>query len=265
MCHHNSTTHYGYHTNRKGKTVNRPLRIISLNFQSIKNKKPELDLLLDTTKPDVIIGIETWLDSSISSSEYFPASRYTVYRRDRPPNSKEHSHGGVRIAINSEFDSTEVNSLQTDCEIVCVELTIQNWRKLLLSSFYGFNFWSQTSKPECCKAFLVCLTADLPAKSTIFNMSQFNVGFSWIKCLENGTNFRTEKSRNIHVFPYDTTTECTVWRPGYEVPMLHGHIRVRSGCIADARKAIISTRKAVLRICTKPLDNLREDALKSSK
>ena len=128
MCHHNSTTHHGYHTNRKGKTVNRPLRIISLNFQSIKNKKPELDLLLDTTKPDIIIGTETWLDSSISSSEYFPASRCTVYRRDRPPNSKEHSHGGVLIAINSEFDSTctEVNSLQTDCEIVCVELTIQN-------------------------------------------------------------------------------------------------------------------------------------------
>ena len=87
LYHHNSTTHHGYHTNRKCKTVNRPLRIISLNFQSIKNKKPELDLLLDTTKPDVIIGTETWLDSSISSSEYFPASRYNVYRRDRPPNS----------------------------------------------------------------------------------------------------------------------------------------------------------------------------------
>ena len=85
LYHHNSTTHHGYHTNRKCKTVNRPLRIISLNFQSIKNKKPELDLLLDTTKPDVIIGTETWLDSSISSSEYFPASRYNVYRRDRPP------------------------------------------------------------------------------------------------------------------------------------------------------------------------------------
>ena len=40
------------------------------------------------------------------------------------------------IAINSEFESTEINSLQTDCEIVWVELTIQNLRKLLLSSFY---------------------------------------------------------------------------------------------------------------------------------
>ena len=89
LCHHNSTTHHGYHTNRKCKTVNRPLKIISLNFQSIKNKKPELDLLLDTTKPDIIIGTETWLDPSITSSEYFPANRW-----DRPPNSKGQSHGG---------------------------------------------------------------------------------------------------------------------------------------------------------------------------
>ena len=40
------------------------------------------------------------------------------------------------ITINSEFESTEINSLQADCEIVWVELTIQNSRKLLLSSFY---------------------------------------------------------------------------------------------------------------------------------
>ena len=59
-----------------------------------------------------------------------------MYRRDRPPNSEGQSHGGVLIAIHSEFESTEINSLQTDCEIEWVELTIKNSRKLLLSSFY---------------------------------------------------------------------------------------------------------------------------------
>ena len=53
---------------------------------------------------------------------------------------------------------------------------------------------------------LPCLH-DLPAKSAILNMNQLNGDFFCNKCLERGTNFRTEKGGNIHVFPYDTTTE----------------------------------------------------------
>jgi hypothetical protein len=73
-------------------------KIVNINFQSIKNKKTELDILLDTTKPDVIIGTETWLDPTISSYEYFPQDQFTVYKTDRPPNKQGQSHGGLLIA-----------------------------------------------------------------------------------------------------------------------------------------------------------------------
>ena len=50
------------------KTKN-PLRIINLNCQSLKNKKAEFLSLIDSTKPDIIIGTESWLSNSISDTE----------------------------------------------------------------------------------------------------------------------------------------------------------------------------------------------------
>lgn len=120
----------------KFKNINHPLKVLTINFQSIKNKKPELESLIDSTNPDIIMGTETWLDPSIASSEYFPAQNYNVYRKDRPPNSKGQSHGGVLLAIKSDFKSMEVVELQTQCEIVWAEVTINNARKLTVGSFY---------------------------------------------------------------------------------------------------------------------------------
>jgi hypothetical protein len=60
-----------------------------------------LDIVLDTTKPDVIIGTETWLNPKISSYEYFPQDQYTVYRTDRPSSKQGQSRGGVLIAVTN--------------------------------------------------------------------------------------------------------------------------------------------------------------------
>jgi hypothetical protein len=116
--------------------VTQPLKAICLNFQSIKNKKPQLDIILDSLNPDIIIGTETWLDPSISSSEYFDPGHFTVFRKDRPPNSKGQSHGGVLVAVKSDYQSVQNIELQTDCEVVWVDITLFNARKLTVGSFY---------------------------------------------------------------------------------------------------------------------------------
>ena len=41
-------------------------------------------------------------------------------------------------------------------------------------------------KRECCKAFLICLTADLPAKKALLNMNQFNYADSIQRDLVSG-------------------------------------------------------------------------------
>ena len=40
------------------------LRILNVNFQSVRRKGSQLEALIDATDPDIIMGTETWLDDS---------------------------------------------------------------------------------------------------------------------------------------------------------------------------------------------------------
>ena len=75
-----------YHTNKRNDA---PLRVLVIDCQSIKNKKYDLENLIESTKPDIVIGNESCLHKDIQSSEVFP-SGYISYRNDR----KTDAHGG---------------------------------------------------------------------------------------------------------------------------------------------------------------------------
>ena len=113
------------HTNN-----NTGLRKLVINFQSIRNKVNELEVLIDTTKPDIIIGTETWTNSDVSSSELFPET-YMVYRRDRGTDN----HGGVLIAVRNNLTSTEIYK-STSCELICIKIDLPNKRSMIVGAFY---------------------------------------------------------------------------------------------------------------------------------
>ncbi|CAC5359114.1 unnamed protein product [Mytilus coruscus] len=121
---------------KKAQKKETPLKILTINFQSIKNKKAELDEIISSVQPEIILGTETWLSSDILSSEFFPANDYTVYRKDRPPSNNNQSYGGVLIAISTQLLSNEIRELQTDSESIWAEINMTNARKLILGCYY---------------------------------------------------------------------------------------------------------------------------------
>jgi hypothetical protein len=57
-----------------------------------------MENLTESTKPDILIGNESWLHKDIQSTEVF-TSRYIPYRNDR----KTYAHGGVFILVSEKY------------------------------------------------------------------------------------------------------------------------------------------------------------------
>ena len=87
-------------------------RILSINFQSAKNKVAELALVIKYVKPDLFIGCETWFNSSVKNAEVFPEGyNKNVIRHDRDMKfTKKKDGGGVIIAARDELSIIEINT-----------------------------------------------------------------------------------------------------------------------------------------------------------
>ena len=165
-----------------------PLRILNINFQSLKNKLPLLINTIDTMKPDIIIGTETWLNPSIKDSEIFPQN-FKIFRKDRNTSPTCKTGGGVLLAISDQFICDEALELSPDddTEIVWAKINIKGKKTLYVSSFYN----PKTSDTNS----LVGLEKSLKRASNIKNAAvimggDFNLpGFNWEdNSLKPGTN-----------------------------------------------------------------------------
>ena len=107
-----------------------------MNCQSCCNKKAEISNLLDSTKPDIVIGTESWLHKDIYSSEIFP-DNYEVFRNDRQGKHGHQQGGGVFILVLRDYIAREVpDSRQEDCELLWVEIQARSSKNIIIGSFY---------------------------------------------------------------------------------------------------------------------------------
>ena len=94
------------------------LKLAVLNFCSVTNKHPHLEVFLVSNNVDIriIIGTESHLDESYSNSEIFPRY-YNTNRKD-----KNCHGGGVFILVQSTVPSYQIDVSSTFIEIIWVYL-----------------------------------------------------------------------------------------------------------------------------------------------
>ena len=110
--------------------ANKTVKVMVVNFQSLKNKTADLKTCLSMQNPEIVIGTETWLNPDISNNELFPDT-YTVVRKDR-----DDAHGGVLIAVRNDIIYTHAPDLDTDCEIIWIQIKLARCKSLTIGAFY---------------------------------------------------------------------------------------------------------------------------------
>ena len=114
----------------------KPLTLLNVNCQSISPKKGEFQNLVDSTQPDIVIATETWLtdgvhhDGEIGEINRF-SHDYKIYRRDR-----KDGYGGVLVAIKNDIISSRADELETDAEMVWVQISITGMKTLYICGMY---------------------------------------------------------------------------------------------------------------------------------
>ena len=100
-----------------------------LNARSIVNKRHYLHALLTSEHLDIVAITETFL-GDVNDAELIDCSSYRIFRRDR-----DRHGGGVMIIIRNSLPALRRTDLETECEVLWVEIMRRN-RPLLFGVYY---------------------------------------------------------------------------------------------------------------------------------
>ena len=104
------------------------LKLLIINFQSIRNKKEELELMLLDNNIDVVLGSETHLTADISDNEFLHPL-YTCYRRDRVD-----GYGGAIIITRKSLIVEKIITSET-CEFLAIKIQTQK-QPIIIATAY---------------------------------------------------------------------------------------------------------------------------------
>ena len=112
------------------------------------------------------------MEVRVNSSELFP-NTYNVFRKDRPLDNKGRAYGGVLIAAKNNFICVQRQDLDSNCELLWVEIKITGAKPVLVGSFYC----TPNEKIEYLSYLRESLTKiDMNQYSNIWLAGDFNLG-----------------------------------------------------------------------------------------
>ena len=128
--------------NKISKRKAEQLRVLIVNFQSIRNKKEELEQILTDENIDIVLGSETHLNPSIYNNELLPPN-YTCYRKDRTD-----GYGGVIIITKSDLIVEEIVNSKS-CELIAVKIQTHQHPLVLATAYRPPNSPIDETKGIC--------------------------------------------------------------------------------------------------------------------
>ena len=109
---------------------NQALKVLTVNVNHILAKRVELLQFLEDNSIDILIACETKIDENICDAE-LGLENFDIYRKDRNIHG-----GGVLVAVKKHLKSRKLEITETECELICIELIVENTRPVAICAFY---------------------------------------------------------------------------------------------------------------------------------
>ena len=114
------------------------LRILTANFQSLSNKKNEVEAFALDNDIDIVIGSESHLHQGISNDEFLPYG-YTAFRRDRT------DRWGWSMTVKNKFICEQI-SISEGPELVAIKIQTYKHPLIVAACYLPPKYSKEQSK-----------------------------------------------------------------------------------------------------------------------
>ena len=175
---------------RKNVTTKSKLRAMLINCNSVKsnNKIAQLQATIHATDRDIILLVETKLDSSISTYSFLPFNYEAII------NDRNIHGGGVLIAVRTDIIADPQDKFNTACEIIWTKVHFLHKKAIYIASYYRPPN-DHTASLEALHESLSILYRSCKTPASVILAGDFNLpDFNWVNMCS--TNSQTAAKHN---------------------------------------------------------------------